>query len=89
MKKYAPLLLLCLVCTAAASAQNTQITASHIAAFGGAPITGTFCLSPVNQAGQPINVVTPTGQQFSPKCRFASRSSTACCLHMPSFPIRR
>lgn len=47
--------------------QNTQITASHLAYFGGATITGTFCVTPTNQAGQPITIVTPVGQQLSPQ----------------------
>lgn len=61
-------LLLCVLQIAAAAlGQNTTITASHIAKFGGSAITGTFCLSPVNQAGQPINITTPAGVQFSPQ----------------------
>lgn len=65
MKKTALLLGLCLSALCV-QAQNTTITASHIAKFGGAAITGSFCLSPVNQAGQPINITTQAGVQFSP-----------------------
>jgi hypothetical protein len=56
------------VCAAAAAfGQDTTITASHIAYFGGTTVTGQMCLTPTNQAGQPINIVTPLGQQVSPQ----------------------
>lgn len=65
MRKLLPFLLLFL-CAIMASAQNTAITASHIDTFGGAPITGTFCLTPTDANGNPVTVVTSTGQQFAP-----------------------
>jgi len=71
MKKTALFLACCVVALISpwAGAQNTQITASHIAYFGagGTLITGTMCLTPTNQAGQPINIVTSVGQQISPQ----------------------
>lgn len=60
-------LLCALQFVAAAAGQNTQITASHIAYFGGTTVTGKFCVTPTNQAGQPITIVTPLGQQLSPQ----------------------
>jgi hypothetical protein len=51
----------------AAHAQMTQITGAHIASFGGAPITGKFCLTPTDSQGNSINLTTSTGQQFAPR----------------------
>jgi hypothetical protein len=65
-KRIVPWLLL-LICALMAGAQNTQITASHVSYFGGTTVTGQMCLTPTNQAGQPINIVTPLGQQVSPQ----------------------
>jgi hypothetical protein len=69
LKRTALFLALCLAAVISpwAGAQTTQITASHIAYFGGTTVTGTFCLTPTNQAGQPINIVTSVGQQISPQ----------------------
>lgn len=70
LKRTALFLALCLTALIspwAAQAQNTQITASHIAYFGGTTVTGKFCVTPTNQAGQPITIVTPLGQQLSPQ----------------------
>lgn len=64
MRKALPLLLL-LACAVFAGAQTTTIIANDIAAFSGGPVTGTFCVTPVTQSGQPINIVTPSGQQLS------------------------
>lgn len=68
MKKSALTLALALVLLLSwrAGAQTTQITASNIDYFGGAPVTGAFCVTPTNQGGAPINLVTPTGQQLAP-----------------------
>lgn len=66
MKKSLLLLALCLsafVCLA----QNTTIVASHIDVFNGIPVTGQFCLTPTDGSGNPINVTTTTGQQFTPQ----------------------
>lgn len=54
------------LCAFAANAQTTQITASNISRFGGAKVTGQFCVSPTDSSGNPINLTTPNGQQFSP-----------------------
>lgn len=67
MKKSLLLLAACLSVFASARAQNTQITASHISVFGGSAITGSFCVSPTDGAGNAINVTTSTGQLFSPQ----------------------
>lgn len=64
MKRLLPGILL-LLCALAASAQTTQITASHISLFGGATVTGQFCVSPVDQSGNPINIQVPAGQQLA------------------------
>lgn len=66
MKKSLLLLALCLSAFAC-QAQNTTIVASHISVFGGSPVTGQFCLSPTDGSGNPINVTTTTGQQFTPQ----------------------
>jgi hypothetical protein len=66
--------LLLLLCVCAASAQTTQITASNIALFGGTKVTGSFCVTPTDQSGNPLNLVTSAGQQLAP--------STSLC-----FPI--
>lgn len=58
--------ILLLLSALAAGAQTTQITASHIQYFGGSTVTGSFCVTPTDQSGIPINLVTPAGQQFSP-----------------------
>lgn len=66
MKKSLLLLAVCLsafVCRA----QNTTIVASHISVFGGTPVTGQFCLTPTDASGNPLNVTTTTGQQFTPQ----------------------
>lgn len=57
-------LLFCLA--AGAMGQNTTIQANNIAKFGGAKITGSFCVVPTDNAGNGINLTTPSGQQFSP-----------------------
>jgi hypothetical protein len=67
MRRLIVLIALLLALGSATFAQNTQIVASHIDYFGGAPVTGAFCLTPTNQVGQPINLVTSTGQQIAPK----------------------
>lgn len=54
------------LCAMAAGAQTTHITASHIQYFGGQNVTGTFCVTPTDASGNPLNLVTPAGQQFSP-----------------------
>jgi hypothetical protein len=64
MKRLLPGILL-LLCALAASAQTTQITASHIQLFGGAAVTGQFCVSPVDTSGNPINIRVPGGQQLA------------------------
>jgi hypothetical protein len=77
MMKKAALLAACialLVACASSEAQTTLITASNISKFGGAKITGQFCVTPTDSSGNPINLTTPTGQQFAP--------STSLC-----FPI--
>jgi hypothetical protein len=73
MKRIVTFTVLLLAC-AAASAQTTQITASNISKFGGAKVTGQFCVTPTDSSGNPINLTTPAGQQFAP--------STSLC-----FPI--
>lgn len=65
MKRIIACILLLVAC-AASEAQTTQITASNIAKFGGAKVTGQFCVSPTDSSGNPINLTTPGGQQFSP-----------------------
>jgi hypothetical protein len=64
MRRVLPFLLL-IACAVLAGAQTTTIIANNISSFGGSPVTGIFCVSPVNQSGQPINLVTPGGQQLS------------------------
>ncbi len=61
MKKFTFLLIFA---AALGHAQTTTITASNIDYFGGAPVTGKFCLSPTDSYGNPINLTTTTGQQF-------------------------
>lgn len=65
MKRIVTFTVLLIAC-AVASAQTTQITASNIARFGGSKITGQFCVTPTDSSGNPINLTTPTGQQFAP-----------------------
>jgi hypothetical protein len=66
MLRKALLIAFAVSCAFSALAQTTQITASHIAYFGGAPVTGSFCVTPTDSTGNPINLVTSTGQQFAP-----------------------
>ena len=66
LKKAALIAALCL--TALISrAQNTTITANNIQLFGGGKVTGSFCVSPTDGSGNPINVTTSTGQMFTPQ----------------------
>lgn len=69
MKKCAPWLFLLSMLSCFAGAllgQTTTIQANNIAKFGGAKITGSFCVVPTDQSGNGINITTPSGQQFSP-----------------------
>lgn len=61
------LAMLLVLCAVTGQCQTTQITASHIQLFGGQPVTGTFCVTPTDQSGNAINLVTPSGQQFAPQ----------------------
>lgn len=47
--------------------QTTQITASHIAYFGGQTFNGQFCVTPTDGNGNAINLVSGGGQQLAPQ----------------------
>jgi hypothetical protein len=60
-------LFLCAAAGAFGQSGTTQITASHIAYFGGATVTGSFCLTPTDASSNPITITTNQGQQIAPQ----------------------